>query len=154
MLMQRGYKYKLYFNNKERTSLQKCARTARFAWNWALAERNDCSDISNSKGMYGIIDAMKQHKLLNTLKKTNFPWMYDVSIVFPRKRSEISSKLFRIVWREKSVANLQHRKARIGFLKFKKKNTREDSFRLTGSIKMFPHYRKNSITTFAETAAL
>jgi putative transposase len=62
--MERGYKYELRLNNKERTSLQKCARTARFAWNWGLAERNDCSGISNSKGMHGIPIAMKQHKLL------------------------------------------------------------------------------------------
>ncbi|MFX0204834.1 MAG: helix-turn-helix domain-containing protein [Candidatus Hodarchaeota archaeon] len=39
MLVTRGYKYALRVNNKERTLLQQCAGTARFSWNWGLAQR-------------------------------------------------------------------------------------------------------------------
>ncbi|MFX0182761.1 MAG: helix-turn-helix domain-containing protein [Candidatus Hodarchaeota archaeon] len=73
MLRTRGYKYELRVNNKERTKLAQCAGVARFAWNWGLAER--LKRYKEQKGPDKYTDAMKQHKLLNRLKKTEFPWI-------------------------------------------------------------------------------
>ncbi|MFX0050797.1 MAG: helix-turn-helix domain-containing protein, partial [Candidatus Hermodarchaeota archaeon] len=83
MLRVRGYKYELRINNKERTQLTKCAGIARFAWNWGLAARKQL--YQNHKGMTCYTDAMKQHKELNRLKQTDFPWMYEVSKCIPQE---------------------------------------------------------------------
>ncbi len=63
----RGYKYELRVNNKEKTVLTQCAGTARFAWNWGLANRLTKYKKGTGKARY--TDAMKQHKEINKLKK-------------------------------------------------------------------------------------
>ncbi|MHA1941388.1 MAG: helix-turn-helix domain-containing protein [Candidatus Hodarchaeales archaeon] len=83
MLVQRGYKFELRLNHKERTSLLKGACIARFAWNWGLAKR--IQRYNEQIGDERYTDAMKQHKLLNSLKKTEFPWMYEVSKCIPQE---------------------------------------------------------------------
>ena len=75
MLVQRGYRFELRLNNKERTRLQKGAGIARFAWNWGLAER--LQRYKERQGNERYTDAMKQHKKLNCLKKSIFHWMYN-----------------------------------------------------------------------------
>ena len=77
MLRTRGYKYELRVNNKEQTLLIKCAGISRFAWNWGLANRK--TRYQNQTGEARTTDAMKQHKELNCLKRTDFPWMYEIS---------------------------------------------------------------------------
>ena len=74
MLVHRGYKYELQLNNKERTKLLKGAGIARFAWNWGLAER--LQRFKHHEGKERFTDAMKQHKLLNSLKKTEYSWSF------------------------------------------------------------------------------
>jgi putative transposase len=70
MLVTRGYRYALRVNNKERTLLQQCAGTARFSWNWGLAQR--LKHYKNHTGNDRYTDAMKQHKQINQLKQTTF----------------------------------------------------------------------------------
>ncbi len=70
MIIQRGYKYELKVNNKERTLLAQCAGTARFAWNWGLVDRN--KRYHTKKGTERFTDAMKQHKQLNAFKRSDF----------------------------------------------------------------------------------
>ena len=77
MLRTRGYRYELRVNNKERTLLAKCAGISRFTWNWGLAARKQRYQTHTGAARY--TDAMKQHKELNRLKQTDFPWMYEVS---------------------------------------------------------------------------
>ena len=83
MFRTRGYKYELKVNNKERTLLAKCAGISRFAWNWGLAARK--SRYQTQTGAARYTDAMKQHKKLNRLKSTDFPWMYEVSKCVPQE---------------------------------------------------------------------
>lgn len=59
MLHTRGYRYELRVNNKERTILTQCAGTARFAWNWGLANRLEKYKKCTGNDRY--TDAMKQH---------------------------------------------------------------------------------------------
>jgi putative transposase len=70
MYWTRGYRFELKVNNKERTRLQQCAGTARFAWNWGIADRNEL--YHNNQGPERFTNAMKQHKHLNTLKRSIF----------------------------------------------------------------------------------
>ena len=130
MLVTRGYKYKLRVNNKERSFLAQCAGTARFAWNWGLAQRLE--RYKNNIGNTRFTDAMKQHKTLNLLKKTIFNWMYNYSKCIPQETLRDLDQAFTnfITGRKKGL--------KIGFPKFKKKFRCKDSFRLTGVIRFYP----------------
>jgi len=83
MLRRRGYKYELRINNKERTLLTQCAGISRFTWNWGLAARKE--RYKTQTGVARYTDAMKQHKEINGLKKSVFPWMYEVSKCVPQE---------------------------------------------------------------------
>jgi putative transposase len=72
--------------------------------------------------------AMEQHKVLNRLKQTDFPWMYEVSKCAPQEALRDLQRAFN---------NFLHDPNKVGFPKFKKKGQHE-SFRLTGSIKVHP----------------
>ena len=71
---------------------------------------------------------MEQHRLLNRLKKTDFPWMYEVSKCAPQEALRDLDKAFKNFF-----------EGRANFPKFKKKGI-GDSFRLTGTIKVFPKH--------------
>ncbi|MDF1541310.1 MAG: helix-turn-helix domain-containing protein [Candidatus Thorarchaeota archaeon] len=73
MLVHRAYRYELDPNNRQRTSLQQHAGVAQFVYNWGLDQRIDI--FKSNQGNNRFTDAMKQHKLLNSLKKTQFPWI-------------------------------------------------------------------------------
>jgi putative transposase len=156
----RGYKYELRVNNKERTKLTQCAGIARFAWNWGLAER--LKRYKEQKGTDKYTDAMKQHKLLNRLKKTEFHWMYEVSKCIPQEALRDLEQAFQNFYRARNQASPQKW---TGFPKFKKKYKSKDSFRLTGAIKVFPptkrvqlprlgQVRVKEIPLFAPTARI
>ena len=136
MSVNRGYKYERKANNKERTRLAMFAGTARFAWNWGLAQRLKRYKENEGKDRY--TDAMKQHQELNVLKQSEFAWMYHVSKCVPQEALRDLQKAF-----ENFFADLKNRretgsKPQFGFPKFKKKGKCKDTFRLTGTIKVFP----------------
>lgn len=136
MLRTRGYKYELRINNKERTTLTKCAGIARFAWNWGLTERR--TRYQTQTGTAQWTDAIKQHKELNRLKRTEFPWMYEVSKCVPQEAHRDLDRAY-----QNFFTNLRQRKRNqttryVGLPNFKKKGKCKDSFRLTGVIRLFP----------------
>lgn len=140
LLQTRGYKFELRVNNKERTRLIKCAGIARFAWNWGLGDR--LSRYKENIGDARYTDAMKQHKLLNSLKQTEFPWLYEVSKSIPQEALRNLDQAFHNFFRDKKSAQGSSRKRRVGFPRFKKKNQTKASFRLTGAIKVFPKTKR------------
>jgi putative transposase len=71
---------------------------------------------------------MKQHKLLNSLKNDQFPWMYETSKCAPQEALRDLHTAFKNFYR-----GLKSGK-KIGFPRFKRRGVR-DSFRLTGTIK-------------------
>ena len=73
MLIYKAYRYELDPNNQQRTSLHQHAGIARFTYNWGLAQRIKL--FKENKGNDRFTDAMKQHKQLTSLKKTEFTWM-------------------------------------------------------------------------------
>ncbi|MFX0185613.1 MAG: RNA-guided endonuclease InsQ/TnpB family protein [Candidatus Hodarchaeota archaeon] len=136
MLRTRGYRYELRVNNKERTLLAKCAGISRFAWNWGLAARTQRYQTHTEATRH--TDAMTQHKELNRLKPTKFPWMYEVSKCIPQEALRDLDRAY-----QNFFTNLQQRKRKqttryVGLPKFKKKGKSKDSFRLTGAIRLFP----------------
>ena len=135
MLRIRGYKYELKVNNKEKTLLAKCAGISRFAWNWGLAERK--TRYQTKKGADRYTNAMKQHKTLNRLKKTCYPWMYEVSKCIPQEALRDLDRAY-----HRFFTNLRQRKRKqttyhVGMPRFKKKGKCKDSFRLIGAIYLF-----------------
>ncbi|MHA1944515.1 MAG: RNA-guided endonuclease InsQ/TnpB family protein [Candidatus Hodarchaeales archaeon] len=135
MFRTRGYKYELRINNKQRTLLTKYAGISRFTWNWGLGNRKTRYQMQKGEARY--TNAMKQHKELNRLKQTDFPWMYEVSKCVPQEALRDLERAY-----QNFFSNLQKCKCRrnnryVGLPKFKKKHKCKDSFRLTGTIRLY-----------------
>lgn len=124
MQLNRAYRYELRPNTKQETLLAQHAGAARFTYNWGLALRIKLYETSKKS-----TNAIEQHKLLNSLKLSEFPWMYEVSKCAPQEALRDLDKAFKNFFRGLK----QNQK--IGFPKFKKKSF-YDSFRLTGTIKI------------------
>ncbi|MFQ5977269.1 MAG: RNA-guided endonuclease InsQ/TnpB family protein [Candidatus Heimdallarchaeota archaeon] len=132
----RGYRFELKVNNQERTLFSQCAGTARFAWNWGLAARND--RYQNNHGPARFTDAMQQHKQLNALKRTQFPWMYHYSKCVPQEALRNLDQAFANFYQNRKDRKAGKTKRYVGFPQFKKKGKCKDSFRFTGTIRLFP----------------
>ena len=129
-----AYKLELKINNKQRTLLSKHAGTARFTWNWGLAQRIELYSTSKQS-----TDAMKQHKVLNALKKSDFPWMYEVSKCAAQEALRDLDRAYKNFFRKNKKSNKSNKSNKFGFPKFKKKG-RNESFRLTGTIKLYKNH--------------
>ena len=120
----KAYRYELKPNSAQRILLAKHAGVARFAFNWGLKRRIDLYNEEKKS-----TNAIEQHRLLNSLKETEFPWMYEVSKCAPQESLRDLDRAFQNFFRGLK----QNQK--IGFPSFKRKGER-DSFRLTGTIKV------------------
>lgn len=123
MLVNKAYRYELKPNKAQLVLLKKHAGCARFAWNWGLAERKRLWEEEGKTA-----NAIELHRKLNRLKKTHFPWMYEVSKCAPQEALRDLDRAFKNFF-----------EGRAAFPKFKKKRV-HDSFRLTGAIKVFPKH--------------
>jgi putative transposase len=132
MLTNKAYRYELDPNNSQRSYLAQHAGVARFAYNWGLEQR--IKQYKNNQGDARFTDAMKQHKSLNSLKKDQFPWMYETSKCAPQEALRDLHRAFKNFYR--GMKNGQ----KIGFPRFKRRGIK-DSFRLTGTIR----FHKRSI---------
>lgn len=124
MKIHRAYRYELAPNRAQRVLLAKHAGAARFAYNWGLARRIELYEQTGTS-----TNAMEQHRELNRLKKTMYPWMYEVSKCAPQEALRDLDKAFRHFFQGRKDGR------KVGFPRFKKKG-RDDSFRLTGSIRV------------------
>ncbi|MFV2014894.1 MAG: RNA-guided endonuclease InsQ/TnpB family protein, partial [Candidatus Heimdallarchaeota archaeon] len=134
MIVQRAYKHELSVNNAQRTLLRKHGGVSRFTYNWGLHQRQEIYENNNGKDRY--TDAIKQHKILNSLKKTEFPWMYEVSKCAPQEALRDLDKAYQNYFRSRKKGKKAGRVGFVGFPKFKKKGKSVDSFRLTGIIRI------------------
>jgi len=91
-----------------------------------LAQRQEL--YKNNSGKERYTNGIKQHRLLNSLKKIEFPWMYEVSKCAPQEALRDLDKAYQNFFRSRKKGG------RVGFPKFKKKGRSTDSFRLTGTI--------------------
>ena len=80
MLVQRAYKTELDLNDRQVTACRQHAGAARWAYNWGLrSSRNGITRRKRSP------TAIELHRELNALKKTDVPWMYEVSKCAPQE---------------------------------------------------------------------
>ncbi len=125
MKVNQAFRYELKPNNRQAGSLLKHCGAARFAWNWALARRIELYQTKEGNERY--TSAITQHRELNALKKSEYPWMYEVSKCAPQEALRDLDRAYANFYRgRKNHEN-------IGKPKFKKKGI-HDSFRLTGVI--------------------
>jgi len=126
MLVNKAYRYELDPNNIQRSSLAQHAGVARFTYNWGLEQH--IAQYKNNQGDDRFTDAMKQHKLLTSLKKTEFSWMYETSKCAPQEALRDLHRAFKNFYRGLKSGKM------IGFPRFKRRGDR-DSFRLYGTIR-------------------
>src|ERR1700733_15362371 len=124
MKIHKAYRYELKPTIAQRILLAKHAGCARFTFNWALQKRIDLYENEKKS-----TNAIEQHRLLNSLKSTDFPWMYEVSKCAAQEALRDLDRAFQNFFRGLKTGE------QIGFPSFKRKGDR-DSFRLTGTIKV------------------
>jgi len=127
MQVHQAYRYELDPNAAQRVLLAKHAGVARFAYNWGLQKRIELFETNEGKDRF--TTAIAQHRVLNALKASAFPWMYEVSKCAPQEALRDLERAFRNFWRGRQAGR------NVGFPRFKKKGV-SDSFRLTGSIQV------------------
>ncbi|WXG41553.1 MAG: RNA-guided endonuclease TnpB family protein [Candidatus Freyarchaeum deiterrae] len=121
MLINRAYKTELEPNNAQRTALLKHSGAARFAYNWGLARRKEEYEKTGKSS-----NAIELHRQLNALKRTGFPWMYQVSKCAPQEALRDLDRAFKNFF-----------EGRAKYPKFRSRKRGISSFRLTGSIRVF-----------------
>jgi putative transposase len=126
MLVRKAYRYELDPNNIQKSSFLQHAGLARFVYNWGLEQR--ITRYKNNQGAERFTDAMKQHKLLTSLKRTQFAWMYEYSKCVPQEALRNLDRAFKNFYRGLKTGE------KVGFPRFKKRGVRE-SFRLNGTIR-------------------
>ena len=130
MEVNQAFRYELKPNNKQASLLLRHCGVARFAWNWALARRIGLYKTKEGKERF--TNAINQSRELNALKKSEFPWMYEVSKCAPQGALQDLDRAYANFYRgRKNHEN-------IGKPRFKKKGI-HDSFRLcqtNGTIKV------------------
>lgn len=122
MKLLRAFKTELDPNNVQRTLMLKSAGAARFAWNWGLARR-----IGEYKTTGKSSSAITQHKQLNELKSSEFPWMYEVSKCAPQEALRDLDKAYQNFFRRAKAGE------KPGFPRFKSKHRVLPHFRLSQS---------------------
>jgi IS605 OrfB family transposase len=133
MKITRGYKTELDLNNKQRTACLQHAGAARYAFNWALAKKQE-----TYKAGQRTPTAIDLHRELNKLKKTELSWMYGVSKCAPQEALRHVDKAFDNFFRKVKLKKQGKFKGKVGFPKFKKKSKGIGSFRFTtGAIEVF-----------------
>ena len=127
MKILRAFKTELDLNNKQKTACRKHAGAARFAYNWGLARKKEA--FANGEKTPSAIDL---HRELNTLKKSELAWMYEVSKCAPQEALRDLDNAFAHFFRR-----VKEKKAKVGFPRFKCRKNGLGSFRLTGAIHVF-----------------
>ena len=108
-----AHKIQLDPNNKQRTYLAKAAGTARFAYNWALAEWEKRSNIGDKVTEAGL------RRQLNAIKREEYPWMFEVTKCAPQLAIMDLGKAFSNYYSNRAKRPQFHKKGR------------NDSFRLS-----------------------
>lgn len=123
--MFRAFKAELKTNNKQASMLRQALGNARFSYNWALEIKKKAFE-SKAK----IPNNIELHRKINTLKKTDYPFLYLASKTCVQNALRDCDKAFQNFFTrcKKKV------KGKKGFPKFKSKKNEKQSFRLDGSI--------------------
>lgn len=121
----KGYKTELDLNNKQITLCLKACGTARFTYNWGLKRYQEEREAGRKTP-----SSFSLQKEINALKKTSYPWMYEVSKCVTQGALDDLQNAFK-----KFFDNCKKKKpGKKGYPRFKSKKKGIGSFYLTGSI--------------------
>ncbi|HEY1388024.1 MAG TPA: RNA-guided endonuclease TnpB family protein [Ktedonobacterales bacterium] len=138
MRIVRAYKAELDLNNAQVTACKQHTGAARWAYNWGLRRKQEAY---KQTGM--MPTAIDLHWELNALKKTEVPWMYEVSKCAPqealRNLDAAFVQFFRRGQQNKTgtLSGASAKPVKLGYPKPKAKKQGLGGFRLTGSIVVF-----------------
>lgn len=119
MVVNRSYKVEIKPNNVQKTFLNKSIGIARLAYNWGL---DLC--IKNYKNGIKYLGAIDLHKELCKIKRSDYPFMYEVSKISPQNALRDLDKAFKFFFKRKDI----------GFPKFKSKKNQKQTFRIDGNV--------------------
>jgi putative transposase len=132
MKVTRGYKTELDMNNAQVTACLKHAGAARWAYNWGLSRYQEEYAAGRKPP-----NAISLHKELNVLKKTSYPWFYEVSKCAPQEALRDLEKAFKRFFENCKKKKAGAHRGKVGSPRFKSKKRGIGSFRLTGAIHIF-----------------
>jgi putative transposase len=129
----RAYKTELDLNDQQVTACKRHAGVARYAYNWGLKQKQERYRTTGKSP-----SAIDLHRELNALKKTDVPWMYEVSKCAPQEALRNLDNAFSHFFRRCQLKKEGKLRGKVGYPTFKSKKKGLGSFRLTGSIVIFP----------------
>src|SRR6516164_6046520 len=129
MRMQRAYKTELDLTDRQVTACKQHAGAARWAYNWGLRVKQERYRATKKR-----LTAIELHRELNALKKTQVPWMYEVSKCAPQEALWNLDAAFTHFFRRCALKKQGKWKGKLGYPQFKTKKKGLGSFRLTGRI--------------------
>ena len=129
MLVQRAYKTELDLNDRQVTTCKQHAGAARWAYNWGLHVKQERYRAAQKSPT-----AIDLHRELNALKKTDIPWMYQVSKCAPQEALWNLDAAFQQFFRRCALKKQGKWTGKLGYPQFKTKKKGLGSFRLTGRI--------------------
>jgi transposase len=129
MRVQRAYKTELDLNDQQVTACKQHAGAARWAYNWGLQVTQERYRATKKSPT-----AIDLHRELNALKKTNVPWMYQVSKCAPQEALWNLDAAFAHFFRRCALKKQGKWKDKLGYPQVKTKKKGLGSFRLTGTI--------------------
>ena len=126
MLTYRSYRTELDPTSHQRVLLARLCGAARFAYNWGLARRIEAYQSDRT-----VLTSIALHRELNALKRTDFPWLYEVSKCAPHEALRDLDQAFSLFFRGLKSGR------RVGFPRFKRRKLGRATFRLNGVIRVF-----------------
>ncbi len=124
----RGYKTVLRPTKVQEELFTKACGIARFAYNWGLERNNNVylwNQLPHPPLKYE--SAIDQHRILNSRKASDYPWMYEVSKCAPQEALRDLGSAFH---------NFLTRRDRFRWPSFKNRHGAKQSFTLTGTVRV------------------
>src|SRR5215469_7147335 len=129
MRVQRAYKTELDLNDQQVTACRRHAGAARWAYNWGLQVKQERYRAGKKHP-----NAIALHRELNALKKTQVPWMYEVSKCAPQEALWNLDAAFAQFFRRCALKKQGKWQGKLGYPQCKTKKKGLGSFRFTGRI--------------------
>jgi putative transposase len=129
----RAYKTELDLNHAQVTACKRHAGAARYAYNWGLRRKQEAYQATGKSP-----SAIDLHRELNALKKSELPWMYEVSKCAPQEALRNLDTAYAQFFRRCALKQDGKLKGKVGYPHPKTKKQGLGSFRLTGSIVVLP----------------
>lgn len=111
--MQIAHKIKLQPNNRQATYFARAAGTARFVFNWSLAEWQRQYEAGETPSAYGL------KKQFNSIKRQEFPWTAEVTKCAPERAFTDLDRAFKNFFRRVKQGK------KPGYPRFKKKGQKD-----------------------------